>query len=45
MKDNKWFWIAVGCLVSWTIIFLWVDWVITSHAETGEYVIELEESW
>lgn len=43
MKDNKWFWIMAGCLISWVIIFLWVGWLITSHAETGISVEELEE--
>lgn len=23
MRDNKWFWIAMSCLISWAIILIW----------------------
>lgn len=33
MKDNKWFWIVLSCVLLWTIIIAWFVMVVNIHAE------------
>lgn len=43
MKESKWFLISIGCLISWVIIILCVEKVITAHAQVKEYGVSQEE--
>lgn len=36
MRDNKWLWITVGCLISWGIIISWAVCVVTAHGAAPE---------
>lgn len=43
MKDFKWVWISYFCLVAWIVILLWIDNVLSVHAQEGNSEAPEEE--